>query len=93
MTVASWYSDYMSDDIEIQICSDCAMMSANGLAGWEYEQDWLETYLWNCKAYGAEPVLTCGEDCDGGFSWSPCGFCGSKLGGDRHPAILMERGK
>ena len=82
----------MSDDIEIQICSDCAMMSANGIAGWEHDDRWLADYMESADKYG-DPVLTCGEDCNGGFSWSPCGFCGSKLGGDRHPAILMERGK
>jgi len=82
----------MSDDIEIQICSDCAMMSANGVAGWEHDDRWLADYMESAEKYG-DPVLTCGEDCNGGFSWSPCGFCGSKLGGDRHPANLMDRGK
>lgn len=81
----------MSDDnIDIEICSDCAMMSANGTYGWEYDEKWLANYVKAVEVNG-EPVLVCDDDCDGGFSWSPCGFCGSTLGGDRHHAVIMAR--
>lgn len=76
-----------SEKLDIEICSDCAMMSANGLYGWEYDQKWLEAYETAYKEYG-EPVLNCGDDCGTSFSWSSCDFCGSELGGDRHPAVI-----
>jgi len=36
-------------------------------------------------------VMACDDDCEGYFSWSPCDYCGSTLGGERHPiAVLGE---
>ena len=29
----------------------------------------------------------CQEGCEGWFSWSSCDRCGSRLGGERHPAV------
>lgn len=74
---------------EIDICEDCLMASANGLYGWEYDEEWLARYVEACDAYG-DPIPNCGDDCEGSFSWSPCGFCGSTLGGYRHPAVILR---
>lgn len=87
-----------SDTIDIDICTDCLMAAANGLLGWDYDEEWLEAYETACETYGGDPIPTMeneehGWQCEGHFSWNPCGFCGSKLGGDRYPAVLMERGK
>lgn len=76
---------------EIDICEDCLMASANGLQGWDYDENWLEAYEKACERYGADPTPACGEDCDGHFSRRPCDFCGSTLGGYRHPAVIMAR--
>lgn len=37
-------------------------------------------------------TAACGENCDGWFSWSPCEGCGSTLGGERHPAVVLVEG-
>lgn len=81
----------VQDTVEIEICVDCLMMSANGLHGWEYDENWLKAYNSAVSEYGTEPVPNCGENCEGGFSWDPCDFCNSPLGGDRHPAVLSPR--
>lgn len=73
---------------EMDICSDCEMASANGLHGWEYDENWLEAYNKACEWFGAEPSPT-GEG-EGWFSWSPCGFCGSGYGGYRNSAVIMR---
>ena len=42
---------------------------------------------------GSDIVASCcGEDCEGGFSWSPCEVCGCSLGGDRHKAAIIVPG-
>lgn len=86
------------DTVEIEVCTDCLMAAANGLHGWECDEDWLDAYETACKTYGGDPIPVSedsenGWSCNGHFSWSPCEFCGSKLGGDRYPAVLMGRGK
>lgn len=80
---------------DIQVCSDCLMMIANGTTG-DYdgapddaEHDAAMDALWP-DADGWDITPNCSEDCEGGFSWSPCEGCGSPLGGDRHPAVAMR---
>ena len=41
---------------------------------------------------GLHAVPSCGEEYEGGFSWSSCDLCDSGLGGDRHDAALIEAG-
>jgi len=80
--------DQVSEQIEIEVCSDCAMMSANGSHGWEYDESWLRAYVATAERLG-DPVLTCHEsEACMWFSMSPCDFCGSTLGGYRHPAVI-----
>lgn len=81
---------------EMNICTDCLMAGANGLHGWEYDEEWLEAYEKACETYGGDPTPNTTEtehgwECEGWFSWSPCGFCGSTLGGDRYPAVVLSR--
>jgi hypothetical protein len=76
--------------IEMEVCVDCLVIDANGpdevdpeaVARFEaasiLNEGW--TYANNCP-----------EDCEGWFSWTPCDYCGSTLGGDRHPAVLIKR--
>lgn len=78
----------MSENVNIEICGDCAMMSANGSHGWEYDESWLHAYVATAERLG-DPILTCHEsEACMWFSMSPCDFCGSTLGGYRHPAVL-----
>src|SRR6478735_3713363 len=37
--------------------------------------------------------MNCPEECDGWFSSSPCEGCGTRLGGDRHPAVAWPKPK
>lgn len=81
--------DTMSEQVQIEVCDDCAMMSANGSHGWEYDESWYNAYVATADRIG-DPVLICheySESCSW-FSMSPCDFCGSSLGGNRHPAVI-----
>jgi hypothetical protein len=70
-------------DTEISICTDCAMLAANG----ELAE------VSDCEPLGLVDgyvAVTCsGGDCDEHFSWSPCEGCGSRLGGYRHSAVVL----
>ena len=71
--------------IRFDVCVDCAMLIANG----ETPEDNPEFGLlpeWE----GWHVVLDCPENCEGSFSWSSCEGCGSRLGGDRHPAAAWK---
>lgn len=75
---------------EMDICVDCLMAGANGLQGWEYSDEWLDSYNKAREWYGAEPTPSGDENEEGYFSWTPCGFCNSTLGGDRYPAVILR---
>lgn len=77
--------DEQPEEVEIEVCDDCAMMSANGSHGWEYDESWLNAYVAQADALG-DPILTHDES---HFSMSPCEFCGSRLGGNRHRAVVV----
>jgi len=88
---------------ELEVCSDCTIFIANG-DGPEYptlNEDGDEAYekrlaeiVEGVEAFlPGHVVLACEEDCEGGFSWSQCGCCGSRLGGDRHPAAVLTETK
>lgn len=77
----------------ISICVDCAYASSNGFDT-EFPEGFTESYVANANELGAEPSVICGDNeylC-GYFSWRPCEFCGSPLGGDRHTAVLVYKG-
>ena len=80
------------ETIDIEGCVDCVMLIAN--ADTECYVGNVEEYLADIERNWPEPwelVYNCPEECEGSFSWSPCGVCGSHLGGDRHPVAAMKR--
>jgi hypothetical protein len=80
-----------TDTIEIEVCVDCASLIANGdTTGIDDPEREAEVLAQAGIPEGWHVALDCPEDCEGGFSWSPCGACRSPLGGDRHPAVLWE---
>lgn len=67
------------------VCADCAIWIANGdLSGMDDE-----AAARVVEADGENWVLSCAEDCESEFSWSACDRCGTTLGGDRHPAVVL----
>ena len=77
---------------QLEVCSDCAQMSANGPHGAEFGEGFTERYAAAVQRFGDEPVLTHNPEDEGDgywFSWSPCGFCGDPLGGNRLSATLL----
>lgn len=83
----------MSHFYDGAVCVDCTMVIANGdtsgivdLAAWEAGVAARNA----CDGGRLRVVLACDEDCEGWFSWSSCDFCGSQLGGDRHPVNFIE---
>lgn len=71
--------------MDMEICVDCAMLHANGSTE-GLEGDRLAEVLAGLDTY---PFLAVGDDA--GFSWSRCDACGSRLGGDRLTAAVIER--
>jgi len=79
---------------ELTVCSDCLQVAANGReAGAVHEEGsgcHVERYAAAVERFGSEPV-PCTWPGDGQhFSWYPCGFCGSRLGGDRFDAVILS---
>lgn len=72
-----------------EMCVDCLVLLANGETPAEMSERETEEWLaaidraWP-ESEGWHLAPACGEDCEGGFSWSSCDVCGSRLGGDRH---------
>jgi len=82
------------DMIPLAVCVDCLQVAANGRdAGAEYAPGHSEAYAVAVAANGGEPVPAFDEERGHWFSWSPCQFCGSTLGGDRFDAVLVEGGR
>lgn len=82
----------MSEYSEGKACADCLMLLANDETPPEMSEVETAEYLANVARHtaGSEVVVNCPEECEGGFSWSPCDVCGSRLGGDRHPVAFFE---
>lgn len=77
----------MTETFDIEVCVDCASWIANGdTTGIGDPEREAEVRASARIPEGHHVALTCSDECEGGFSWSPCGACGSRLGGDRHPA-------
>jgi hypothetical protein len=74
---------------EIEVCSDCIYVSANGAPDYEGYADsgHSERYAEGLKNWGDEPNT---DNDEPSFSWQACDFCGDKLGGNRFTASLMQ---
>jgi hypothetical protein len=82
MTVADdWFDD---GTLTMLICVDCAMVHANADSSGIESEERLSEVMRGLERF---PVLAVLEP--EGFSWSPCGACGSVLGGDRFRAKDM----
>ena len=80
---------------EIEVCSDCLMMMANGEIGDVSEA---ETEAHAAAMDAAWPMSEGWhlspdhrESDDDTFSWQSCEGCKSSLGGDRHAAVAMRK--
>ena len=82
-----WF-DY--DNQDGWVCVDCVMLLANADTPEHMNEEETAEYLARVEQHGegAEYILNCPEECEGGFSWSPCDLCDSTLGGDRHPVSI-----
>jgi hypothetical protein len=73
---------------DISICVDCLQFLANGPD--ELEPTKAAEIAAAVEREGGHVVTACPEDCEGWFSWSPCGLCRDHLGGERHPAVIFQ---
>ena len=87
------------DADNLEFCTDCVQIIANGEVTGSDGNDITnrinaaQVEIWGQGIDGALGlVLTCPDDCEGWFSWSPCDGCGSTLGGDRHPGAHLMSG-
>lgn len=79
----------MSDnDVEIDVCSDCLMIAANGTLGDE-DQRADQAHADKIETEWSGWLMVAGDG-EGWFSWHPCGGCGSHLGGNRYSATMMS---
>mgnify|MGYP006272773641 CR=1 FL=1 len=80
----------MAETYDIEICVDCVSMISYGESAGLDGDVWLH----RVKAAGMDRFdvdLACDEDCEGFFSHYGCDYCGSKLAGERHPAVVLDR--
>lgn len=79
---------YHLDAVVYACCADCYMFLANG----DLPED--PTYLDRVAEYLVEPENAvswhAGDDLSE-FSWRPCEYCGSRLGGSRHEAVCLVK--
>lgn len=83
------------EEITGEACIDCVGVIANAdTTGVEDLADWQRRVEAIDASDGGRyvVVLSCADDCEGWFSWSPCDYCGSALGGERHPIAFLETG-
>lgn len=85
------------DVFQVEICTCCLFLHANGEccedADGVHDKFGSEWPSIADLTLGRLDHDICGDDCQGecgqaGFSWSPCGWCGSNLGGDREYAVV-----
>lgn len=68
---------------ELHVCTDCVQLIANTEATDEHRA--LVAARWPTE----DLVLSYDEDFEGEFSWRQCDGCGSWLGGERYPAVVL----
>lgn len=82
------------DIIAGAVCVDCLMVIANADAsGIADYAEWSRMVARADATDGGkyDVVPACDDDCEGYFSWSSCDYCGSSLGGERHPIAFIPR--
>lgn len=72
-----------TDTYTTTVCTDCAMLIANGEAPHDLGEDETAAWLANFEARNAGIYWALDGDDEDDFSWSACGTCGSSLGGTR----------
>jgi len=75
--------------IEISICVECLQFLANGPDAIDPTK--AAEIAAAVQREGGHVVVACKADCEGPFSWSPCGLCGDTLGGERHTAAVLPK--
>jgi len=78
--------------IALDACIDCVQAAVNGeFPEDDSERERIERALteWADEGY---PIITTAPDdeAEGFFSWSPCGVCGSHLGGARLAMVALS---
>ena len=76
--------------VDVDLCVDCVFADANGPEALHISEDWTGFLPeWDGWVFG--PVVSDEENepVEPHFSWSPCGGCGSGLGGDRFRYIAV----
>lgn len=83
---------------EGECCEDCAQYIANGETPVDMSEEAAEVWLAHVVERNPKgnAYLTCNssEECTStatceAFSYSPCGYCGSRLGGARHSFAVL----
>jgi len=78
------------DYTDLSICVDCLALIANGTLGQGDDgADAAHGHAMRYRWPDHHIVPACSEGCEGHFSWSSCQGCGSRDGGDRHPAVAF----
>lgn len=68
--------------ISVDLCAECVFVNANGANDLHELSSWTGFLPeWQLTMFADRPCAD--GDCEGHFSWSPCGGCGSGLGGMR----------
>ena len=83
------------DMTTVRVCVDCYFAAANGIDDTyaEWPDGFREAWLAAVAREGGrvfDPVTDPEGDGCGSFSWSPCQWCGSTLGGDRFDGVLTD---
>jgi hypothetical protein len=76
-----------TEETEIEICTDCAMICANDDDSGCEDPESTRRELME-RWFGYRIVVTCGDDCTQEFSWSECEGCGADPG-NRHTAVAV----
>ena len=79
----------MKVSTELSVCGNCLCIVAN--------DDWTgcadvneETVIREAMSQYGYLCVSCDDDCEGSFTWSPCDLCGA-TGRDDHRVINLER--